>query len=218
MSVSTCWRCLSRLSLQPPLRPTTLPRATAILSAPSIHPFSTTPQSAAGNVKRGSPLRINKKRRVKNYKRPDPGERKALRKRIVLSNTNAFEVEGLEEYSPETAAQRGNVGKVLALKGDHVDGLRAAEAFKVSQRWGYFRRPCTLARERTVDMSRALSEAVEGEKKQTMRRMIVGDKGTGKSILLLQAQAWALAKGWVVMHIPDGLSLHLPSPKLHNQY
>ena len=212
MPAQTCWKCIARLSLQPPLRPLPPVRQPTLPAAPtSANAFSTSsPSLAAGNVrdvaKRGRPaLRLSKKKRVKSYKRPEPGERKALRQRIVLSNTNAQEVQGLVQYSPETVSQEENVGKFLALSNDSVDGLRACEAFKTSQRWAYFSRPCVLSRRNTFELSKLLSECNDAEKKQTLRRMIVGEKGAGKSVLLLQAQAWALAKGWVVISFPDGI-------------
>jgi small subunit ribosomal protein S29 len=39
---------------------------------------------------------------------------------------------------------------------------------------------------------------------QTARSIITGAKGTGKSVLQLQAMAMALQRGWIVVHIPDG--------------
>jgi len=43
--------------------------------------------------------------------------------------------------------------------------------------------------------------------KQFKSKIIFGSKGTGKSVLLLQAQAIALVKGWIVMHFPEGQEL-----------
>jgi small subunit ribosomal protein S29 len=48
-------------------------------------------------VKGQKTLRIKKKPPPKTGKPPQPGERKAMRKRIVLSNTNALEVPGMRE-------------------------------------------------------------------------------------------------------------------------
>ena len=44
----------------------------------------------------------------------------------------------------------------------------------------------------------------EAGKKQTIRRLLSGEKWTGKSVLMLQAQAMAFLKGWVVITIPEG--------------
>jgi small subunit ribosomal protein S29 len=37
-----------------------------------------------------------------------------------------------------------------------------------------------------------------------VRRVIYGERGSGKSVLALQAKAMALLKGWIVVHIPEG--------------
>ena len=209
MAASTCWRCFSRLSLQPALCP---PIALRPVASPSLlpavaQPFSATAiisaQTQPANQRGRSNLRLKKKRRVKTYKQPASGERKALRKRIVLSNTNALEVQDLPFFEHEQVADGSRVAQIMALRPETVDGLRAAEAFKPSQNWAFFRQPCTLVREQTIEMGRLLREA--GEKKEAVRRIIVGDRGVGKSILLLQAQAWALSKGWVVIHVPEGM-------------
>lgn len=156
----------------------------------------------------GSTLRLSKNKREKTRKPPAVGERKAIRKRIVLSNTNAFEVSGLQDWAPTSYADPNMVGKMVGLPGDVVDSLRALESFKPRQGWGFFRRPATLVREETLEFGKHIEHCATSEtEKETMRRLIVGDKGTGKSVLLLQAQAMALMAGWVVIHIPEGKSL-----------
>lgn len=197
-------------------------------------------------------LRIKKKAPVKDKgKPPAPGERKAMRKRIVLSNTNALEVEGLRDLDVEmvdglagtvgpedvgeavgketsgnglhalmnaVSSQDGQgvaveqpqrklagkelIGKVVGLKGETVDSLRAAEAFKITQGWGLFRRPGVLVREDTVVLSEKLAKA-QNEKK-ALRLVLDGERGAGKSIMLLHGMATAFLKGWVVINIPEG--------------
>ncbi len=174
-------------------------------------------------------LKIKKKAPVKTGKPPASGERKAMRKRIVLSNTNALEVKGMrdldegaveEMVSTKDVAEeevlagalgmvggedggKDWVGKVVGLKGETVDSLRAVEAFKTTQGWGLFRRPALLVREESVIVSRKL---VEGEKVQGVRLLIDGERVTGKSLLLLHAMATAFLRGWVVVNIPEGIS------------
>jgi small subunit ribosomal protein S29 len=165
-----------------------------------------------------SVFRLKKKKREKpTGKPPAPGERKALRKRIVLSNTNAIEVkdmpeldkqllDGLVKEDNEVASARG---KVVALPGATVDSLRAIEAFKPTQGWGLFRKPALLVRRDAVQLTRSLVSA-EADK-TTFRQVIDGAKGSGKSMMLLQAQAIAVARGWVVLHLPEGMSFLLRS-------
>ncbi len=135
---------------------------------------------------------------------PAPGERKAIRKRIVLSNTNAFEVRGLQDWNAENWAGDELVGQMVGLPGPVVDSLRAIDAFKPNQSWGFFRRPASLVRKETMEFARHMEELERSKKKTTLRSMIIGEKGCGKSVLLLQAQAMAFLKGWVVIHIPEG--------------
>jgi small subunit ribosomal protein S29 len=221
MASSNCWRCLSR--------PTnTLANSTLLsLSRPS---FSTTailaaPKTMAKDVrtKGTKTLKIKKKAFVKTGKPPAAGERKAMRKRIVLSNTNALEVAGMRDLDSQMVdqlvrkedavldgallsvgeVQEDVVGTVIGLKGETVDSLRAVEAFKTTQGWGLFRRPGLLVREESVVLSRRMIQAVE--EKKALRLVIDGEKGSGKSLMLLQAMATAFVKGWVVLNIPEGM-------------
>ena len=102
MASSWCWSCLSRL------RATSKPRA--ILPPPSVTPRVTTasfhssavqyanPTKKKGTLvavkyRQGQTLRRKKKKTTERARPPAVGERKALRKRIVLSNPSALEVE-----------------------------------------------------------------------------------------------------------------------------
>lgn len=183
-------------------------------------------------------LRIKKKPPpVKTGRPPAVGERKALRKRIVLSNTNALEVAGLHDLSAELVdsiagvtpkaievedpnvstendlnqllglqaavkEEADVVGRVVGLAGPTVDSLRASEAFKTTQGWNLFRRPALLIRKEGVEMSEKLVKAQD--KKSSVRMVLDGDRGTGKSLMLLHAMATAFVKGWIVLNIPEG--------------
>jgi len=147
-------------------------------------------------------LKIKKKVPVKTGKPPMPGERKAMRKRIVLSNTNALEVPDMQDLNAEMVESEEWVGKVVGLDGKTVDGLRAAEAFKVTQGWGLFRRPGVLVRGESVALGKRLGEWVG--KKKMLRLVIDGEKGTGKSLMLVWAMATAFVRGWIVVNIPEG--------------
>ncbi|KAF2708563.1 hypothetical protein K504DRAFT_482152 [Pleomassaria siparia CBS 279.74] len=189
------------------------------------------------NVKKG-----RKGVQVDTAKRPAQGERRALRKRIVLSNNNALEVPYLTDLEKTSALSKKNQGQVKGLPEEVVDSLRAVEAFKPTQGWSLFRRPATLIRKETVQLAALLKvaeghvnsteqavegredgEAVDGAKevaevtaeeavavavaeegpKKTIRRVIVGEKMSGKSSLLLQGLALAFVRGWVVINLPD---------------
>jgi len=135
-------------------------------------------------------------------KPPGPGERKALRKRVVTTNINALEVQGLEDFSAENVSSLGNkLGQVLGISDSVADSLRAAEAFKPTQGWRMFRRPATLVRGETVEVAKLLEKAQGGA---TERNVITGSRASGKSVLLLQAMVMAHLKKWIVIHIPEG--------------
>ena len=138
----------------------------------------------------------------KRIKRPAPGERKALRKRIVLSNVNALPVPGLAKLTASTDLTDPDVlGKMMALPGEVLDQLRAVEAFRPSQGWGMFRHPAMLVRREMDEVVKLMDGA--GERKETMRRVVVGQRGSGKSVLLLQAMTMAFMKEWIVINVPN---------------
>ena len=222
MSSSICWRCLSKISPQP-LRhaaigsrfPNYLP--TLAFSTTTSFQFPLPPKKSSGvkvtHRKGEKSLVIKKsKKQVENRaRRPAPGERRALRKRIVLSNVNALEVQGLQNMNVENMFDRRLEGQVLRLPGPIVDQLRAVEAFKPTQSWGLFQSPGTLMRRETVDMGKMIAEMSEQEgSRKTVRRVLVGEKGSGKSTILLQAMTMAFLKGWTVINLPEGTTHLLP--------
>lgn len=207
MASQKYWRCLSTLRATPtrPAIPTYTINATAAFSTTApLEKAGVTSKKGVGPAaaqKGRKTLRLGgKKKGEAPRKAPTPGERKALRKRIVLSNTNAFEVPGIRDWSADTIASEGSPGSIVGLPGPVIDQLRAIEAFKATQGWGFFARPTTLVRAETLDLARHIQNA----DKKTLRRLVVGGRGTGKSILALQAQTMAFLKGWVVVHIPEG--------------
>ena len=93
-------------------------------------------------------------------------------------------------------------GKVLGIPGEVVDRLRAVEAFKPAQGWGLYRRPAMLMRSETLEYAKMM-DSMETD---SIRRVIVGERGSGKTTMLLQAMTLAFLKGWVVINIPEGMS------------
>lgn len=193
MASSGCWKCLSRPNTSQliqgnhaALRLPTI-AATAGFSTSAVmskNPLAAKPKGAFGqNMARGGKtLKIKKKPPpVRSGKPPAEGERKALRKRIVLSNTNALEVE-LEDLGMSNVSSEGLAGKVVGLSGSTVDSLRASEAFKITQGWNLFRRPAILVREESVICAKVLEEA--GAEKKTERLVVDGGRVSGKSLMI----------------------------------
>ncbi|KAI8635473.1 mitochondrial ribosomal death-associated protein 3-domain-containing protein [Xylariaceae sp. FL1651] len=210
MASTNCWRCLAR----PSQRLLLVPASVAASSVSTSAAFSTSAQQLAkapgdGNtrhIRAGKRLVLGKKKRQTDKGKPPlPGERKAFRKRIQLSNDNALEVKGLDQISPTNIVDPESIGKVFGIPGEVIDRLRACEAFKTAQNWGLFRSPHMLVRSETVDLAKQITDAIE--KKETLRLVLTGDKGSGKSILGLQALATGFLNQWVVINIPEGQEL-----------
>jgi len=155
------------------------------------------------------------KKKTKDRPRPPPiGERKAQRKRIVLSNTNALEIAGLEDLNPTNMADTEKIGQVLGIQGDLLDNLRDAKAFKTTQNWNMFRRPATLVREETVSLGQHVRDVIDSQQNQGLgakvaRQVVSGERASGKSIHLLQAMSMAYMNGWIVINVPEGQWLQL---------
>ncbi|KAF7196045.1 37S ribosomal protein S23, mitochondrial [Pseudocercospora fuligena] len=214
MPPSMCLRCLKR-SLN--AIETSIPNNAIQRSA-----FSTTTSLSAQPVQKkkgvvakpasraGKTLRLNKNKRASTTRPPAVGERKALRKRVVLSNTNALEIQGLPDLDVgniNSQVLQKYQGSVLGLKNPTVDALRAAEAFKPTQGWSLFRRPATLIRKETVDVAGDIEWVAAAKAGRTVRKVIYGERDSGKSVLQLQAMAMASLRNWVVVHIPEAQDL-----------
>lgn len=216
MTPSMCLRGFQQLSIDVAARPSTASR--------SLHPrvalFSTSTARHATAPKRKGVVAAPKKG-VKSLntkkgksaasgdagKRPAQGERKALRKRIVLSNNNALEVSSLKDLGKENVLSEQNEGQVMGIPGDTVDALRAVEAFKATQGWSLFRRPAVLMRKEAVQLARLFKEVEESAarpQKQTIRRILSGERMSGKSTLLLQGLTMGFLRDWFVINLPEG--------------
>jgi len=165
-----------------------------------------------GHIRAGKRMQLGKFKKKTptghQGKSPLPGERKAYRKRIQLSNNNALPVAGLEELKPSDMTKSDNVGKVMSIPGPVLDQLRTVEAFKITQYWGMFRTPSTLLRTETAELTSRMKAAAD--KKEMLRLVISGDRITGKSLLMLQSLTHAFLNDWIVIHIPEGR----PPPRL----
>jgi small subunit ribosomal protein S29 len=195
---------------------------------PRAAPFTTTTNLSAKPVKAKGPppssktllskqktqsnkVRIKKKVFVAPKPAYEEGERKMLRHRIVLSNTNAVPVE-LPEMTEELVGNLETAGSVFALTDTILDKLRALEVFETTQHWPFFHRPSTLIRTETTLIGVLLDNVDKLSKGEQLhlRYIIDGYYGSGRSILLLQAMTWALQKNWIVISIPNGKELSLP--------
>ncbi len=134
---------------------------------------------------------------------PKPGERKAWRKRITLSNNSALVVPGLVPLDSKNMVDPASAGQIFSLSDALLDQLRTVEAFKPSQSWGLFRQPSLLVRDETTRLAQNLENAAG--KKESHRLVIYGDRLAGKSMMLLQAMSFGFFNEWVVISIPEGM-------------
>lgn len=215
MPPSMCLRSFSQLSLDASTHTSVVPR----LAHHRVACFSTsTARYAAAPKKKG--LSAAPKKGVKSLntkkgkqaasgdsgKRPAQGERKALRKRIVLSNNNALEVSSLKDLDKANVLSEQNEGKVMGLPEPVVDALRAVEAFKTTQGWSLFRRPAVLMRKEAIQIATLFKEvegSASGQQKKTVRRILSGERMSGKSTLLLQALSMGFLRDWFVISLPE---------------
>ncbi|RKF55879.1 37S ribosomal protein S23, mitochondrial [Erysiphe neolycopersici] len=98
-------------------------------------------------------------------------------------------------------SERKLMASVVGLSDETIDSLRASKAFKITQSWELFRQPGVLIREHSKIMNLRLLQAQE--QKSTVRMVIDGAKGSGKSMMLLYAMATAFVNDWVVINIPE---------------
>ncbi|ORY57464.1 mitochondrial ribosomal protein [Pseudomassariella vexata] len=209
MASPNCWRCLARPS-QRLLVPTSIagPSTTAAFTTSAAR-FAGERKEAGGNplsrhIRSGKKLILGKKRHKgdkSSGKSVGEGERKAFRKRITLSNNNALDVPGLDEITAENMTDQAAVGQVMGIPEEVIDQLRIVEAFKPTQQWGLFRRPHMLIRRETVDFVKAMTETVA--RKGTFRSVVTGPRGSGKSMLGLQALCAGFLNKYVVINIPE---------------
>ncbi|KAF1914994.1 mitochondrial ribosomal death-associated protein 3-domain-containing protein [Ampelomyces quisqualis] len=215
MAPSICLRSLAQLSIDAAAHPSSTPRLLhqrAAFFSTSANRYATGQAKRKGMVtspKKGVKSLNTKKskaaRQADTGKRPAPGERKALRKRIVLSNNNALEVLSLRDLSKDNVLNASNEGSVMGLPGDTVDALRAVDAFKPTQGWGLFRRPAVLMRKEAIQLAklfREVEDSAPGQKK-TIRRILSGERMSGKTTLLLQGLAMGHLREWFVINLPD---------------
>jgi small subunit ribosomal protein S29 len=196
------------------LRPFILPHRGASFSTSCPFRFPMPAKKKSPSIQTGparKTLRLTKKNYIKDPKPPAPGERKAFRKRLVLSNTNAVDVP-LTDVSRENMLNSDLSGTVVGIPGEIVDALRISGAFKVTQGWSNYKRPAFLMRRETQDLAIAMKEidsaqiqplASDSPRSKTICKIVHGERKTGKSTFLMQAMAMAFLRDWVVVSIPE---------------
>ncbi|KAI9827586.1 MAG: 37S ribosomal protein S23 mitochondrial [Phylliscum demangeonii] len=214
MALARCWSCL-----RPVVRASTRPRLVR---------WRTMTLRILADGRPSVSFRKKKKDHVaaqKNARPPARGERKALRKRIVLSNANALEVRGLHQLTGERGADVAAAqGRMAAIPAAVQEQLRVVRAFRTTQRWSAFRAPATLLTSQSVRLIQEMESVeesaddgsnasdaneagahVDGDRPppRTFSTVFTGERATGKSTMLLLAMTLAFLKRWIVVNVPE---------------
>lgn len=120
----------------------------------------------------------HKKKAIVRHRSPAVGERRAIRKRIILSNNNALRVADQPRMDGDNLAAQESAGRVFKVPEDAIDQLRKVEAFKSSQTWNLFHSPHMLVRPETVEVCARMTEAAG--KGETARIIVGGREGRGQ--------------------------------------
>ncbi|KAJ6259861.1 37S ribosomal protein S23 [Drechslerella dactyloides] len=174
MAAPACWRCTGRALLRSSSRSrsSSVSRPSLPLPPPSIglglvahRPLHTTPplgkkpDPRKPTVHKPLNLKKNKKKVHIVVKKPEIGYRRALRKAIVLANSNA-PVLDLPDLTAEDIVNPASVGKAFNINVEDLEKLRQLEVFQKKQLWQFFSRPTTFVRNESVGIARAM-ESVE---------------------------------------------------------
>lgn len=112
----------------------------------------------------------------------------------------------MKDLSKANVLSDANEGLVMGLPEPVVDALRNVDAFKTTQGWSFFRRPAVLMRREAIQLAQLFKKAEEaaaGGDKKTIRRIITGERMSGKTTLLLQGLSTAFLRQWFVINLPE---------------
>lgn len=121
------------------------------------------------------------------------------------------------DYTPELCFQKdsANVGAKTRFSRRAID---AFDAFglprNISREFASTRIPTSVVRESTITVNKRLREAKSSRESSYL---LTGSQGSGKSVVLLQAVASALADGWIVIYVPRAIQwIDSSSPYVYN--
>ncbi|KAK9495158.1 mitochondrial ribosomal death-associated protein 3-domain-containing protein [Lipomyces doorenjongii] len=158
----------------------------------SIYDFEDTLELFAGekkpkNVQREE-NRTKKSRAVREPARVTPNE---LRDRTVVFG--------------KAADLSQDIGKLTYYSAKTVKSLKQLSAIFPKQYFNMFSEKAIIFRQETAQLAKVLDAVLENGGHE--RRLITGEKGMGKSVVLQQTVALALAKKYFVIHISDAEDL-----------
>ncbi|EIM86567.1 uncharacterized protein STEHIDRAFT_147130 [Stereum hirsutum FP-91666 SS1] len=114
-------------------------------------------------------------------------------------------LEGMPEFQPLALPE--SAGKALAFPNpeNHIIQTFGVPKNLVLE-WRLLSKPVSVVRDMTLDLVQKL-DAASSKSSEGNRFVLGGPKGSGKSLLLLQAVEYAAASNWLVLYIPRGIDL-----------
>ncbi|WVR03081.1 hypothetical protein IAU60_000070 [Kwoniella sp. DSM 27419] len=100
-----------------------------------------------------------------------------------------------------TSFKSDHVGKAATFSPATFDKLRSGLSKKVEKELSAAGGPASVVRQVTVDLAKKLDAAKSGSSKDA-RYVLTGERGSGKSMLLLQSVAYAIESNWIVLYQP----------------
>ncbi|TYJ57428.1 hypothetical protein B9479_001744 [Cryptococcus floricola] len=185
-------------------------------SAPAFAPKKAT--AATAKAKQG----FAKKKKVDAPS--SSGGKQTIALRYSMAGTPP-DLSDLPRLQPGTF-RKDTVGKATTLSKQSFDKLKAIGLpTKIDKELSSAGGPASVVREATLDVVKRVESAKNGSSKDS-RFILTGEKGSGKSILLLQSVVYALETDWIVLYQPRASKwtnstshyIYDPSTKTYSQW
>ncbi|GJN89014.1 hypothetical protein Rhopal_001985-T1 [Rhodotorula paludigena] len=116
------------------------------------------------------------------------------------------DLSGLKAMHPEDLV-KASVGQVRAFPEPVLELFKSSSIpNSLKREHAFSTRPATVVRQATLDLTARLDKASKASSRDA-RFILTGDKGVGKSSLLLQAASFAQSNKWIVLYIPSAAPL-----------
>ncbi|GAA6000998.1 mitochondrial 37S ribosomal protein mS29 RSM23 [Rhodotorula paludigena] len=116
------------------------------------------------------------------------------------------DLSGLKAMHPEDLV-KASVGQVRAFPEPVLELFKSSSIpNSLKREHAFSTRPATVVRQTTLDLTARLDKASKASSRDA-RFILTGDKGVGKSSLLLQAASFAQSNKWIVLYIPSAAPL-----------
>ncbi|KIR53788.1 mitochondrial carrier protein [Cryptococcus gattii Ru294] len=116
-------------------------------------------------------------------------------------SANPPDLSDLPRLNPDKF-RKDNVGKPTIFSQDVQDKLKSfGLPSKIDKEYASAGGPASVVREATLDLVKRVEGAKTGSSKLA-RYILTGERGSGKSVLLVQSVAYAIESGWIVLYSP----------------